>query len=174
MVVGPSGAGKDTLIAEALKRRPDLHYVRRVITRPDEEDGGTEKHIPIDIETFKRRKREGAFLLHWDANGYHYGVPPDLEQVLASGTSAVLNGSRGIVAEARRTLAPMKIILVTARLDDMARRLRARGREDDAAIERRLARAGRDVPTGADVSVVDNSGSIEEGVNRFLAALKPG
>lgn len=35
-VVGPSGAGKDTLIAAALAARPDLAIVRRVITRPVE------------------------------------------------------------------------------------------------------------------------------------------
>ena len=33
-VVGPSGAGKDTLMAAAARARPDLHIVRRVITRP--------------------------------------------------------------------------------------------------------------------------------------------
>ena len=33
-IVGPSGAGKDTLIEGALKQRPDLRLIRRVITRP--------------------------------------------------------------------------------------------------------------------------------------------
>ena len=37
-IVGPSGAGKDTLIRGALAARPDLHLARRVITRPADTD----------------------------------------------------------------------------------------------------------------------------------------
>ncbi|MCC2112585.1 MAG: phosphonate metabolism protein/1,5-bisphosphokinase (PRPP-forming) PhnN, partial [Hyphomicrobiales bacterium] len=39
LVVGPSGAGKDTLMAAIGRARPDLHIVRRVVTRPSEAGG---------------------------------------------------------------------------------------------------------------------------------------
>lgn len=166
-VVGPSGAGKDTLIAEAMKRRPDLHLMQRSITRPAVDA----EHEALSTEEFAARIRADQFSLHWDAHGRRYGISRDLDTVLSQGKSVILNGSRGIVTDVRERYDPLKIIQVTAPLDVLSKRLRARGREDADDIEYRLGRAERGAARGADVVDVANGGSLEDGVRAFLEAL---
>lgn len=168
-VVGASGSGKDTLIGKGRAERPDLHFVQRAITRPVSE--GDRTHTPLTATEFSDRKRANALVLTWDAHGHRYGVPDDVLDRVAAGESVVINGSRAAVHEARMAFDTLRIIHVTARLDVLSRRLRERGREDEAEIDRRMARANRNAPRGSDVVTVDNSGPLEEGFARFLAAL---
>src|SRR5205814_1958275 len=75
LIVGPSGAGKDTLIGlvrDRLAGDPAVVFPRRVVTRapsPDEEN-----EFLTETE-FARRAQAGAFALSWGAHGLHYGVP---------------------------------------------------------------------------------------------------
>ena len=62
-VVGPSGAGKDTLMAAARAARPGLVLVRRVITRP--ESAGGEDFEGVGETEFALRLAAGDFALHW-------------------------------------------------------------------------------------------------------------
>ena len=82
-VVGPSGAGKDTLMAAAAARVPALRLARRVITRPA--DAGGEDFDGVTEAAFQRRLAAGAFALHWQAHGLHYGIPAAIDQDLAAG-----------------------------------------------------------------------------------------
>ena len=168
-VVGASGAGKDTLVGEALKRLPYLHKVRRVVTRPA---GPDDDHEPMEPEAFLARRRRGGFVLSWDANGNRYGVTIDMLERLRAGQDCILVGSRAIVDEVRRMHEPVIIVHVTAPLDVIARRLRERGREDEMMIQGRMGRAGRGAPRGPDVATVDNGGALEDSVPLFLAALE--
>lgn len=168
-VVGPSGSGKDTLIAIAKRARPDIHVVQRVITRPVTENDCN--HTEMNVQEFVEARRANRFALTWDANGFRYGVPCDVFALLDAGEAALVNGSRAAVDDARRIFDPIKIVYVTAKLDELARRLRTRGREDPSGIASCMARAGRNAPSGADVVSVDNSGSLEDGLDAFLAAL---
>lgn len=169
-VVGPSGAGKDTLIAAARKARPDLCFAKRVITRPTSA-GGEDFEGVTDFE-FARRMETGAFAFHWRAHGLSYGVPIEIEDALAEGRDVVFNGSRealpGIMAKYPRH----RVILVTAPNAVLAERLARRGRESRDEIERRLSRSAFEPPEGA--IVVLNDGALEAGVARFLNALSPG
>jgi ribose 1,5-bisphosphokinase len=166
-VVGPSGAGKDTLILEAMKRRPDLHLMQRTITRPAI-DG---EHEAISAEEFAARKHADHFALHWDAHGMRYGISRDLDAFLAQGKSVIVNGSRGIIHDVRERYDPLSIIQITAPLDVLSRRLRERGREDPDDIEYRLGRAERGAARGPDVITIVNGGTVDEGVSAFMKAL---
>lgn len=166
-VVGPSGAGKDTLISAALERRPDLYLMRRTITRPAR-DG---EHEAVSTEEFSALKRANIFALHWDAHGLRYGVSQDLDGRLESGQSVILNGSRSVIYDVRDRYDPLKIIQISAPLDVLSRRLRERAREDADDIEYRLGRAERGVARGRDVVNIDNSRDLEEAITAFIAAL---
>ncbi|MFD2854738.1 hypothetical protein ACFSZS_08105 [Seohaeicola zhoushanensis] len=126
-VVGPSGSGKDTLIAAIAQARPDLHIVRRVITRPSA--AGGEPFEGVTPAEFERRRAAGAFLFDWQAHGLSYGIPADLARVLATGRDALFNGSRAMLAEAAAKVPALHILHVTARPEVLAARLAARGRE---------------------------------------------
>ncbi len=166
-VVGPSGAGKDTLIAGALHQRPDLRLVRRVITRPTE--AGGEDFEGVTETDFAARKSRGDFALHWQAHGLHYGIP---RAALAGRGDVIFNGSRAALLPARAAFPDLRVILVTAPDAVLAERLAARGREDAAAIRARLARAAFCLPDGIDAQTVQNDASPEVGIARFLSALQ--
>lgn len=170
LVVGPSGVGKDTLIAAARAARPDLHFPTRAITRAD---ASGEDHEIVDIAEFDRREAAGAFALSWRAHGLAYGVPASIEAVLAAGRGVVVNVSRSVVAEARQRYAPVRVLAVAASPEALARRLAARGRESEDEIAARLRRAPSALPDGPDVHVIDNGGALEPARDAFLAALAP-
>ncbi len=167
LVVGPSGAGKDSLIARACSYRSDLYLMPRTITRP----ALTDQDVAVTEEEFSELKRAYAFSLCWDANGLRYGISRDLEARLEAGQSVILNGSRSIVDEVVSNFEPTRVLYVSARLDVLARRLRERGREDDDEIDLRLARAERAAPSGPNVVAIDNSDSLEDSAAAFIAAL---
>ncbi|WP_434619991.1 phosphonate metabolism protein/1,5-bisphosphokinase (PRPP-forming) PhnN [Tabrizicola sp. M-4] len=170
-VVGPSGAGKDTLIDAARTARPDLLIVRRVITRPTE--AGGEDFEGITEAEFTTRKTRGEFALDWRAHGLRYGLPALQIAEHLAGRDVLFNGSR-YALDAAATLFPhLRVIRVSAPSAVLRDRLLARGRETAEEIDARIARASYDVPAALRVTDVVNGGPLSEGVARFLAALQP-
>jgi ribose 1,5-bisphosphokinase len=167
-IVGPSGAGKDTLIAGAMEKRPDLRLIRRVITRPTE--AGGEDFEGVTTADFDERLLRGDFALHWQAHGLSYGIPK--AQLQAPG-DVVFNGSRAALPEAAKVFPDLRVILVTAPDHILAARLAARGRETEADIRQRLTRAAFTLPEGITADMVVNDGALESGIARLLAALQP-
>jgi ribose 1,5-bisphosphokinase len=167
-IVGPSGAGKDTLIAGAVMARPDLHLVRRVITRPTE--AGGEDFDGVTTAEFALRQAQGDFALTWQAHGLSYGIPKD--QV--SGPGPVLfNGSRVALPQAAKVFPSLRVILITAPDIVLAARLAARGRESAEDIRARLTRAAFEMPRGITFQTVINDATPEIGIARLLSALQP-
>ncbi|MFT6273559.1 MAG: ribose 1,5-bisphosphokinase, partial [Dinoroseobacter sp.] len=72
-VVGPSGVGKDSVMAGIRSTMPSLHLVRRVITRTP--DLGGEDYDALSVSQFEALVEDGAFAVHWGAHGLHYGIP---------------------------------------------------------------------------------------------------
>ena len=169
-VVGPSGAGKDTLMAGVQSRFGHdgrFRFVRRSVTRPA--SAGGEDHEPLDRDAFLRRRDAGGFALWWEAHGLLYGIPRDVEPDLAAGRCVVANLSRRALAEADARY-PLLVLEITAPPEVLAARLAARGREDPAAIAKRLAREAP-LPPVSRVRRVVNDGRPEDGVAQVLAVL---
>jgi len=172
LVVGPSGAGKDSLIDGARDRladRDDIVFARRVITRPA--DAGGESHEAMNEAEFRRAVDNGAFLLHWSSHGHGYGVPGRYGSDLRAGVDVVANVSRSVLDEARTRFPPVRIVNITAPLEVLRSRLTARGREDPAAVEARLAQADAYRVEGDDVVTIENDRPLAEGVEALVAAL---
>lgn len=172
LIVGPSGAGKDSLIQGACRRLAGdrrFAFPARLITRPRVPGG--EQHIVLSPEAFEGRRQRGAFFLGWRAHGADYAIPRTVERLLAGGRSVVVNVSRSVVDEARARWQPLRVIHVSAPLPLLAQRLGARGREPAGDIERRLQRAAIPAPGGSDVIELDNSASLEQGIERLIAVL---
>ena len=170
LVVGPSGAGKDTLLDAARHRLaadPHVHFVRRAITRP--ETAGGEVHEALTDAEFAAREAAGGFALHWQAHGLSYGISAEIADHLARRHLVVANTSRAVIAQAAERFRT-RVIEITAPPELRAARLGLRGREDEADIATRLA---RDIalPPGVTIERVVNDATLEEGIARFLAAL---
>ncbi|MEZ5754583.1 MAG: phosphonate metabolism protein/1,5-bisphosphokinase (PRPP-forming) PhnN [Paracoccaceae bacterium] len=170
-VVGPSGAGKDTLIEAARRARPDLMIVRRVITRPTAQGG--EDFEGVTEEDFVRRKRLGEFALDWRAHGLCYGLPAAQIAERCAGRDVLFNGSRAALEAAVLRFPDLRVIRVSAPSEVLRERLMARARESAADIEARIGRAAIEVPAALAVTDVVNGGALEAGIDRFLAALQP-
>lgn len=170
-VVGPSGAGKDTLMSAAAQARPDIVLIRRVITRRAE--AGGEDFEGVTAAEFARRDAAGSFVLTWEAHGLRYGIPATVREDLGAGRSVLFNGSRSVLPEALALFPGLRVILVTAAPEILARRLAARGREAPEDVAARLSRAGFAMPPGLPVTEVRNDGHLSEATAAFLAALQP-
>lgn len=171
-VCGPSGAGKDTLIDAIEHACPDIHIVRRVVTRPV--DAGGEQYTSVDEHTFAMMQERGDFVLSWRAHGLCYGIPVSARIASETGKVVVFNASRAALDDAARVFDGLRVLLVNAHRDVLAQRLHARGREDVDDINRRLERAqSYNVPPYLDVHKVDNNGTIDEAVRAALAVLYP-
>lgn len=163
LVVGPSGAGKDTVLRHArqhLAGSRQVVFPRRVITRPP---GPGEDHVPVTEGEFITRR----FALSWSAHGLRYGIPAEIEDDLAAGRIVVVNVSRSVIAETRRRY-PCMVVEITAPACILAKRLAARGRESAAEIEARLQRDA--APAEADVTII-NDGPPQQAGAIFLAQL---
>lgn len=169
-VVGPSGAGKDTLIRGALARDPSLHWARRSVTRPP---SGTEPFESLTEEEFDSRLAADRFALHWRAHGLCYGVARAELLPMQEGATVLFNGSRAALAEAFEQFPGLQAIEVTASPALLVKRLAARGRESAEEIADRIARNCKALPEGLPLRRVMNDCTVEEGVDRLLAALQP-
>lgn len=172
-VVGPSGAGKDTLISYARSRlagEAGIEFVRRVVTRPS--DGATEDHDSLSEEEFGAAEAAGAFALSWRAHGLSYGLPASVDRGVEAGRVMVANLSRAILPEVWGRYGEVVVVVVVAAPEILAGRLAGRGRESAGDTAARLARdAGIDAGT-ATVVTLDNSGALEIAGERLVALLR--
>lgn len=169
VVVGPSGAGKDSVMGFAARHFsdcPDIHFIRRVITRPS--DAGGEVHESVSVSEFAEMEQAGAFAVSWDAHGLKYGVPEDVRRHVASGRTAIVNGSRGALPAFRAAFGEIAVAVITAEPAVLAGRLAERGRESEEDVLRRLTRQVPDVTSGPDVTIIDNSGRLEIAGRHFV------
>jgi ribose 1,5-bisphosphokinase len=170
-VVGPSGVGKDSVMRGIHHVMPDMHLVRRVITRAP--DLGGEDYDAVPVSEFENMVENGAFAVHWGAHGLYYGVPRSVMYQLNRGTDCLANLSRKALSEASRTFPNFTVLNISAQPETLAARLTARGRESEAEIAKRLSQAEIKLPEGLDVINLSNNGPLEQTIARAMALLQP-
>ena len=148
VVTAPSGAGKSSLIRALLAADPgvglSVSYTTRA-PRPGEQDG-REYHF-VDPATFAAMLERGEFLESAEVHGHRYGTSQEvIDQVRASGRDLVLEidwqGARQV-----RQLYPdcVGIFILPPSMEELERRLRARGQDAEAVIRRRLQNAAEEM-----------------------------
>ncbi|NKB19960.1 MAG: phosphonate metabolism protein/1,5-bisphosphokinase (PRPP-forming) PhnN [Alphaproteobacteria bacterium] len=170
LIVGPSGAGKDSLIrgAEAaLSSSKKYVFAERAITRTVDPD--RESHEPVTAAEFAKRQKAKAFMLTWRVYDTDYGIPASYEDDLKVGRHVVANVSRGIVGGAVAHFRPACVIQITAPPPVLEYRLKSR--DDIKNLAERLERTVM-LPDGISVNHLLNTKDLETGVGRLVGMLK--
>lgn len=144
VITAPSGAGKSSLIKALLEDEPGLTLSTSYTTRkprPGERDG-REYHF-VDEPTFLAMQGRGEFLESAEVHGNRYGTSrKTIEDTLERGHDLILEIDwQG--AQQVRSLYPgcVGIFILPPSLEELERRLRARGQDAEPIIRRRLASA---------------------------------
>ncbi|MHA1680226.1 MAG: hypothetical protein ACTSUE_04415 [Promethearchaeota archaeon] len=173
LIVGNSGSGKDSVLAHAVenwKMECNIIVPRRYITRPESPE--TEKYHSISRETFDEMDGENLFALKWKSYDILYGVHREILDEIDAGNLVIVNVSRQIIDDTKKRFPDTKLIFVWVPLEVSIQRIRDRGRETEAQVQKRIERAKKhqDQP-GADF-IVKNTGTIEEAGNELIKYLE--
>lgn len=144
VITGPSGVGKGTLVSQLLERHPAIWLSVSATTRPPragEQEGVN--YFFLDRGAFEARVAAGGFLEWAEFAGNLYGTPRQpVEQQLAAGRPVLLEIELEGARQVRQSFAQgFQVFIQPPSLDELERRIRGRGTDSDAAIERRLQRA---------------------------------
>jgi ribose 1,5-bisphosphokinase len=172
VVVGPSGAGKDTLIALAralCADDPGMLFPRRIVTR---EPSAAEDHHSVSVSDFDRAAGQGAYAFWWEAHGLKYALSAAIDADIRAGHTAVCNVSRAVVRALRARYVRVTVVLVTAPKEILSARLAARGRESGGDVAERVQRAAPAADELQPDVVIENVGDPHDGASRFAAVLR--
>ena len=158
---GPSGVGKGTLVAKVRGDRPSLGLTVSATTRPPRpgEADGVSYYFMDDAE-FSRRVSQGEFLEWANVHGHRYGtLLSEVRRNLSEGRSLILEIDVQGGLNVRRIHPDAVLVFIEPpSMDELERRLRGRGTEDEASIECRLENARREMEMASsyDVRIVND------------------
>jgi ribose 1,5-bisphosphokinase len=170
LVVGPSGAGKDTLLGLAkavCAEERNIVFPRRVVTR---EPSTSEDNEALSLEAFREALARGDFALHWEAHGHSYGLRRAIDDDIGAGRTVVINVSRTVIDAARQAYADVKVVSITAPPEVLAERIAMRARGSDGQPGQRLGRTMAETAT-PDVTIL-NVGRPEDHARRLVRILR--
>jgi len=182
LISAPSGAGKTTLVNLLLKAQPKMQRVITCTTRAPRagEKDGVDYHFLTPAD-FLRRLQAGNFIEHATVYGNSYGIlKSELLDKLREGRDVLLNvdvrGAATIREQAERepelARALVTIFLTTSSIDVLADRLKKRGADAEAVIEKRLAVARQEIAQWKNFDYLVISGEKREDLRRALAIIE--
>jgi guanylate kinase len=177
VVSGPSGVGKDSVLARLAEKGLAFRRVLTVTTRPrrpDERDGVD--YCFLTDEEYDRLLASGGLLEHAEVYGLRYGVPKaPVQEALASGEDVVVRVDVQGAATLKRLLPEAVLVfLAPASLEELEQRLRRRRTEGAAVLRRRLATARQEMDQQGlfDHVVVNADSRLEEATDRLVAIIE--
>lgn len=177
VVSGPSGVGKDAMLARVRELRPEVFWAITATTRamrPGEEHGV--HHLFHTREEFLELLERGELLEHAEVYGNLYGVPKaPVREALAEGRDAIVRTDvQG--AASIRALAPDALLIFVAppSLEELERRLRSRDTESAEETALRVETSRQEMRDAAwfDAVVVNETGGLEDAAREVMAVIE--
>jgi guanylate kinase len=170
VVTGPSGAGKGTLIRELVKRVPTIEVTVSATTRKQRrgERDGTDYWFLSDGE-FLDAVDHGAFLEHVEFSGHRYGtLRSELVRIADNGHVPLLELETEGALLVKSEVAGSVTIFVSARVEELERRLRERATESTGEIDERIARAREQLEQAGEFDYVIENDDLERAVGELV------
>lgn len=144
IISGPSGVGKSTVLKALLEKRPDLYFSVSATTRaprPGEVDG-VHYHF-MDVDMFRQRISENAFLEYAEYVGNFYGTPKKyVDEAMNDGRDVILDIEiQGALQVCGKRPGTVRIFIAPPSWAELERRLTERGTDSPEKIQKRLLRA---------------------------------
>jgi guanylate kinase len=181
LISAPSGGGKTTLCKQLLVARPDMTRAVTCTTRePREGETDGVDYYFLDAGSFLRRVQAGNFLEHATVHGNSYGtLKSEVLGKLRLGKDVLLNvdvqGAAAIRECAEEDLelkrALFTVFLTPSSLVTLEQRLRNRGSDAPAVIQKRLGVARQEIAQWKNFDYLLLSTSIQEDLRRMLAII---
>ncbi len=144
VITAPSGAGKTSLIEAVMREDPSLKISVSYTTRPPRpgEKNGVDYHF-IDDATFLAMQNRGEFVESAEVHGYRYGTSKNVILDAVTRGEDLLLEIDWQGAQQVRKLYPdcVGIFILPPSIEELERRMRARGQDTDAVIRRRVENA---------------------------------
>jgi guanylate kinase len=145
----PSGAGKSTIARMLLEADPAIAMSVSVTTRPKRpgEVDGKDYHF-VDVARFKEMVAAGEFLEWAHVFDHRYGTPKaPVEQMLDQGRDVLFDidwqGAQQLYQQAGGDV--VRVFILPPSMEELGRRLRARGTDEKAVVDARMARATSEI-----------------------------
>jgi guanylate kinase len=174
VVTGPSGAGKGTLIRELEERVPGIEVTVSAATRErrrGEEDG--REYWFLSDKDFTDRVARGEFLEHVEFSGHRYGtLRSELDRIAANGHVPLLELETEGALRVKRELPGAVTIFISARVDELERRLRERATESSGEIDERIELARKQLDQAGEFDHVIENDDLERSVGELTTLVR--
>lgn len=170
VVSAPSGGGKGTILASVLERDPRLKYAVSATTRPPRDGEVDGKHYRfLSDEEFERWKSAGRFLEWARVHSHQYGTPVDgVTTALEAGKDVVLElDVQGMRSVRRVRPSAVTVFIAPPAMDELERRLRARGGLSEAEFKVRLHNAEEELAAKDEYDYIVVNDDLESAIAEF-------